>query len=84
MKLAIAILLLSIVAATFAQFACVTDDDCAHHCHQHTECKDGVCHCHHAPVNVGRRQPCADHDSCTCADGTSGHCDHAGVCHCHH
>ncbi|KAL3837446.1 hypothetical protein ACJMK2_022805 [Sinanodonta woodiana] len=84
MKLTIVLLLLSFVAAAFAQFACVTNRDCEHHCHLHTghECRDGVCHCFHVPD--GRRQACAQHDECTCADGATGHCDHAGVCHCHH
>ncbi|KAL3837447.1 hypothetical protein ACJMK2_022806 [Sinanodonta woodiana] len=91
MKLTIAILLLSFVAAAFAQDACVTDADCNHHCAEHAgqECRDGVCHCvHHTnpnpPHTPGRRQTCAEHGACTCADGTPGHCDHAGVCHCHH
>ncbi|KAL3837445.1 hypothetical protein ACJMK2_022804 [Sinanodonta woodiana] len=80
MKLAIGLLLFSLVALTYAQFQCVTDVDCVDHCRlDYGRCKDGTCHCF-----LGRRQTCAEHGACTCADGTPGHCDHAGVCHCHH
>ncbi|KAL3837444.1 hypothetical protein ACJMK2_022803 [Sinanodonta woodiana] len=85
MKLAIALLLFSFVALTYAQFQCTTDADCAHHCFLHFghQCRDGTCHCLHLPVDLGHRQTCVEHGVCTCADGTPGHCDHVGVCHCH-
>ncbi|KAL3837440.1 hypothetical protein ACJMK2_022799 [Sinanodonta woodiana] len=78
-----------ILSLTYAQFQCTTDADCAHHClfHFGHQCREGTCHCFHLPVDlggVGRRQACTQHDECTCADGATGHCDHAGVCHCHH
>ncbi|KAK3608937.1 hypothetical protein CHS0354_039184 [Potamilus streckersoni] len=79
MKIILAVVLLGLVALTMAQDNCANDAECQAHCNPHSgHCNGGVCHCDHN----ARQAPCEGH-TCTCPDGSQGHCDHNGVCHCH-
>ncbi|KAK3608940.1 hypothetical protein CHS0354_039187 [Potamilus streckersoni] len=79
MKIIVVAVLLGLVALTVAQVPCNNNADCIAHCHPHLGfCNNGYCHCLH----LARQEPCNGH-TCTCPDGTVGHCDHNSVCHCH-